>query len=223
MSSEHLTRSANLRIWDEVKQPPPTALKPIIGGRLKGKTDINPMWRIQKLTELYGSIGFGWRYEIVRLWIEQGEYIEESACHAIIANAEIKLYVKQDKEWSEAIPGVGGNLLVQKEASGAHTNDEGYKMAVTDAISVATKELGFGADIYFGRWDGSKYNIPIDDSMVADWIHACEKSKKEDTPDDFKAWWPGKKDAIKKALGDAGAALVWNRFNELLGPDNATD
>jgi len=216
-------KTANLILWGEVKQPPSSALKPIEGGRLSGKTDINPMWRIQKLTELYGPIGFGWRYEIVKLWTEQGAYIEESACHEIVANAEIKLYVKQDGEWSEAIPGNGGNMIVQKESSGAHTNDEGYKMSITDALSVATKELGFGADIYFGRWDGSKYNIPVDDDMVSDWILACKKAKKDDTPDDFKAWWPSKKDTIKKALGDAGAAKVWAYYKEQLEASDASD
>jgi len=30
-------------------------------------------------------------------------------------------------------------------------------MAVTDALSVALKMLGVAADIYLGRWDGSKY------------------------------------------------------------------
>ena len=29
-----------------------------------------------------------------------------------------------------------------------HLNDEAYKMALTDAISVACKQLGVGADVY---------------------------------------------------------------------------
>jgi hypothetical protein len=39
---------------------------------------------------------------------------------------------------------------------GAYANDEAYKMATTDAISVACKQLGMGADIYWSA-DNTKY------------------------------------------------------------------
>jgi hypothetical protein len=53
-------------------------------------------------------------------------------------------------------------MLVEIEKEGKpeerlHTSDEGYKMAVTDALGTALKMLGVGADVYAGRWDGSKY------------------------------------------------------------------
>ena len=47
--------------------------------------------------------------------------------------------------------------MVVKESGGLHINDEAYKMAVTDALSVALKMLGVGADVYMGLYDGSKY------------------------------------------------------------------
>jgi len=48
-------------------------------------------------------------------------------------------------------------MLVTKESKGLHSSDEGFKMAVTDALSTAMKLLGVGADIYSGMWDGTKY------------------------------------------------------------------
>ena len=57
--------------------------------------------------------------------------------------------------WSAPIPGEGSNFIVSKESTGLRANDEGWKMAVTDALSVACKALGIGADIYAGSWDGS--------------------------------------------------------------------
>ena len=42
----------NLKVYNAVRECPQEALKPISAGRLKGKSDINPMWRIKKLTEL---------------------------------------------------------------------------------------------------------------------------------------------------------------------------
>lgn len=47
-------------------------------------------------------------------------------------------------------------MFVSLEKNGLHTSDECFKMALTDAISVACKALGIGADIYWER-DTDKY------------------------------------------------------------------
>lgn len=49
----------NLDIYNVVRSVPSEAQKPILAGRLKGMTDVNPMWRIKTLTELFGACGFG--------------------------------------------------------------------------------------------------------------------------------------------------------------------
>jgi hypothetical protein len=140
----------NIKIWNAVKQPPPTALKTIAAGRLKGKSDINPQWRYQVLTEQFGPCGFGWKYEIDRLWNEPGDNGQ------VFAFAMVSLYVKTDS-WSLAIPGIGGSMLIANERSGPYSSDEAYKMAVTDALSVACKMIGVAADVYAGKWDGERY------------------------------------------------------------------
>ncbi len=142
----------NLEIYNAARTVPKEAQKPIGGGRLKGMTDINPMWRIKLLTELFGVCGFGWKYEIVNKWVETAMAKDE-----ITANIEINLYIKVDGEWSAPIPAVGGSMLVASERNGLYVNDECYKMALTDAISVACKALGVGADIYWQK-DNTKYN-----------------------------------------------------------------
>jgi len=144
MNEEHL------KIWDAVKQPPPSALRQIQAGRLRGKTDINPQWRYQAMTEQFGPCGIGWKYEITRVWNEP------ASDNQIFCFAEVNLYI-YDNRWSEPIPGIGGSMLVTKEQSGLHSSDEGYKMAITDALSVCMKMLGFASDVYAGLWDGSKY------------------------------------------------------------------
>ena len=48
-------------------------------------------------------------------------------------------------------------MLVANEKKGLYVNDECYKMALTDAISVACKSLGIGADVYWNK-DNTKYN-----------------------------------------------------------------
>ena len=146
----------NLRIYNQMKEVPKEAQKEIIGGRLKGMTDINPMWRIQKLTEVYGTCGIGWKYHIEKMWIEQGSDNQQAAF------CNISLYVKENGEWSDAIEGTGGSGFVVNERNGAYTNDEAFKMALTDAISVSCKALGMGANVY---WTGgrTKYDVGFDD------------------------------------------------------------
>lgn len=152
--------SDNLYIWNKVKQPPTTALKPITGGRLKGKSDINPQWRYQSMTECFGICGVGWKYEIVRLWTEP------ASDGQVFAFAQINLFTQlnvvdslghRGQDWSEPIPSTGGAMLVEKEREGLHANDEAFKMAITDALGTAMKMLGVAADIYLGNFDGTKY------------------------------------------------------------------
>ena len=65
-------------------------------------------------------------------------------------------YKREDGTRSEPVIGIGGNMLVANEKNGLYTSDECYKMALTDAISVACKALGFGADVYWSA-DRTKY------------------------------------------------------------------
>lgn len=141
----------NMDIYKQVQSVPQTAQRQIQAGRLKGKTDINPMWRIKTLTEIFGAVGFGWYYDIVKQWFEQGANGEISAF------CNINLYVKCNDEWSKPIQGTGGASYIANEKNGLYTSDECFKMALTDAISVACKALGVGADVYWSADSGNKY------------------------------------------------------------------
>lgn len=145
----------NLELYNKLKAVPETAKKPISAGRLKGFTDINPMWRIKALTEAFGPCGFGWWYKITDKRLEgQGSEIR--------AFVDIELFVKYNGEVSQPIPGTGGASFLTQEKNGAYTSDECYKMALTDAISVAAKSLGVAADVYYDK-DRDKYTT-VDDT-----------------------------------------------------------
>lgn len=143
----------NLDLYDKVKKVPKEALKTIQGGRLKGFSDINAMWRIKTLTEHFGQAGIGWYYEVIEQKIIEGTGGE------IAAFTTIHLYTKNQEsdKWNMPIVGVGGSMFVSREKSGMYVNDECFKMALTDAISVACKALGMGADVYFEK-DATKYD-----------------------------------------------------------------
>lgn len=140
----------NMEIYNALRSVPQEAIKAIGAGRLKGMSDINPMWRIKALTENFGVCGFGWKYEITKQWLEVGTENE------IRAFCNINLYIKVDGEWSAPIPGTGGSSFVTMERNGVFVSDECAKMALTDALSVACKALGVAADIYFAN-DRTKY------------------------------------------------------------------
>ncbi len=138
-----------MQIYEASRAVPDYAQKGFNNGRFKG-TDISPMWRIKKLTELFGPCGIGWYTEVIkRETLEVGE--------EIFAIVDINLYIKDGDGWSKPIFGTGGNALKTKTKNGVMTSDEGFKMAYTDAISVACKALGIGADIYFSADKTSKY------------------------------------------------------------------
>ena len=146
----------NLDLYNKARGVPNEAKKPITAGRLKGFTDINPMWRIKRLTELFGPCGFGWWYEIVDKQIVSDEVTKQK-----VAFVDILLFYVDPATGQEShgIPGTGGSSFLAQEKNGPYLSDECFKMALTDAISVAAKSIGVGADVYYEK-DRDKYNNP---------------------------------------------------------------
>ena len=161
----------NMTIYEAGRSVPQEAQKPFSNGSFSG-TDINPMWRIKKLTELFGAAGIGWYTEVIS---ERAETYGET----VMAIVDINLYIKVDGEWSKPIFGTGGNLLVQATKSGTRPSDEGYKKAYTDALSIACKALGIGADIWYDRDPTSKYAAQYTDTKAT----PVERAKPEQRPE----------------------------------------
>lgn len=146
----------NMELFKQFEKTAEEAKKPIEAGRLKGFTDINPMWRFKRLTEVFGPVGIGWKFVITDKQIIPG------ADGVVSAFVDILLFYKLNGEWSEGIPGTGGSAFVANESKGLYTSDECYKMALSDAIGTACKALGMSADIYFSK-DRSKYTTAQDE------------------------------------------------------------
>jgi hypothetical protein len=198
--------------YDAMRQPPAYALRQITAGRLKNKTDINPQWRYEIMDKTYGPCGTGWKYEIIKLWTEA------APAGQVMCFSEIKVYTNSVDGWSDPIPGIGGSMLVEQETKGIHVSDEGYKMATTDALSVALKMLGVGADIYAGLWDGEKYKDTVDGSGSDD-DKEYEKELKEATLKLEKYLSSGivsgeNKDKAQRAIdtGNLENILKWNAW-----------
>ena len=143
----------NMKIYNTVRECPVEAQKQIQAGKLKGKTDINPMWRIKQLTELFGPCGYGWKTENETFWTAPGANGEVIAWCSL----QLRWFDKASGYFSEPVFGIGGSMMVDTQKGNLCSNDEAYKMAYTDAISVACKALGFAADIYWNA-DRTKYD-----------------------------------------------------------------
>lgn len=144
----------NMTLWNSWRKVPEEAKKPITAGRLKGMTDINPMWRYKMLTERFGPCGTGW-------YTDDEQYeLHPGAQDQVVVVCRLKLYYRDPEsgEWSKGVAGQGGSMLVAAETKGLYTSDEAFKMAYTDAISVACKQLGIGADVYWSRGE-TKYSL----------------------------------------------------------------
>ena len=142
-------------IYNAFRSVPQEAQKTIGAGKLKGFTDINPMWRLKMLTEHFGPCGFGW-------YIEDEDHWKDVLGNEIGIFCKVTLKVKHPEtgEWSAPIIGIGGSKLAGK-GKGDGIDDEAYKMAFTDAISIACKSLGMAADIYYAN-DRTKYNTYVE-------------------------------------------------------------
>ena len=130
-------QSGNLAIYNQVRSVPSDAITPITGGPMKGKSNINPQWRLEKLTELFGPAGIGWKVEQVARWSETTGHGE------VAVFCEVNLYVKHGDQWSAPVFGQGGNMLMRRSTewvngqpvTAVHIDDEAYKKAYTDAIT----------------------------------------------------------------------------------------
>lgn len=134
--------------YQALANPPQDALRTIEAGNLKGKSDINPQWKIEAMTEQYGLCGIGWKFEVINVTTQpcpEGQ---------ILLYMQVNLYVKDGDVWSAPIPGFGGDMLVEKNKNGLVPNDEAYKMCLTDALGNAMKCVGVAANVYRGKFDG---------------------------------------------------------------------
>ena len=134
----------NMELWDRLKRTDPNATKPFDRGTFKG-TQIDPYFRYQMMTEVFGPCGKGWGYELTDPIITDG---------LVFVGAKVWYIdlLTKEKFWSSMQ--YGGDALTKGKG---RVNDEAMKMAVTDAVGKALSLLGLGADIYMGQFDDSKY------------------------------------------------------------------
>lgn len=152
-----------MRFYGLVQDTPKEAQKPFNNGRFSG-TDINPMWRIKRLTEVFGPCGYGWWTQNVKYNFVNAEQTNETA---VFCELELVVVDPETNDRSMPIYGVGGNTFVAQRKNGPQSSDEAMKMAYTDALSIACKALGFSHDIYY-QADRTKYTSADNEPSMED-------------------------------------------------------
>ena len=158
-----MAEDKNMELYEFFCTPPNGVLKPIEYGPLKGKSDINPQWRYEVLTQKLGPCGVGWKFTVDNYFTQEIPQTGEMMLFVMIT-----LYISQGDEWSDGIPAYGGDFLIKKDKNGIHGNDEAMKMAITDALGTAMKYIGVAADVYRGLLNGVKVGADTKYSKYAE-------------------------------------------------------
>lgn len=193
-----MAENKNMELYDFFCTPPNGVLKPIDYGPLKGKSDINPQWRYEALTQKLGPCGIGWKFTVDNYFTQEIPQTGETMLFVMVS-----LYIRQGDEWSDGIPAYGGDFLIKKDKNGIHGNDEAMKMAITDALGTACKYIGVAADVYRGLLNGvnvgadTKYSKRAENAQNG--AQATEKKNKgKSTNKDNKPLY-NEADAVRKA------------------------
>ena len=220
----------NVRFYHKFMETPKDAQKSFDNGRFSG-TDINPMWRIKILTEVFGPSGFGWWTQNVRYEFVEADLTRPNANNVVKKEVavfcELELVVKDPEsgEISQPIYGVGGNTFIAEGKYGPRSSDEAKKMAYTDALSIACKSLGIGHDIWYSN-DRTKYTMGNDTTTPppAPEKKSTKKDEKvedapaapaEHTPDTASVI-----DEIAKKLDEVGAKMKTKEEKLAFAKDN---
>ena len=132
----------NMEIWNALNKTNPDFTKKFnkFGG--KELTTIDPHYQIQMMTNLFGPVGKGWKYNV--------EYKYQDG----LVFAEVCVEYYQDHKWYSYGPVCSVQNLSKKNGG---LDDEAPKKAMTDAMTKAFSHLGMSADVFLGMFDDSKY------------------------------------------------------------------
>ena len=168
LTPEQLTNS-NLELWNKGFKTDPnyTKLDPTTN-----RTSITTQYRIQRATEIFGPLGFGWGYTVLREWVVQGapiiingnysEYREE------IHKCEIEFwYIKDGEKASFTHYGDTRKMYMTSKGYFYH-DDECEKKSLSDALGKAMSMIGICADVYLGEFDNGNIQQSIEKAKIAD-------------------------------------------------------
>ena len=156
--------NANLALWKQLAITDPKATKPFTkSGGFRG-TQIDPTWRVMRMTEVFGPVGEGWGYEIMDTRVESGMvfcmvrawYVRPGQTPDF-GGDDGPFYGHVPRNARFTGPQWGGTEIAPLRSGKNQPSDECFKMSVTDALGKCLVQIGVAADVHLGLFDDSKY------------------------------------------------------------------
>jgi hypothetical protein len=147
--------SDNLELWSKYFNPPSDALKGFKRAGGFSGTAVEPMWMKRCATEEWGPMGDKWGLEVVHeefIPVAENWILHVSNCRIFYPRTGTKA-----EGMPAYIPCVGQTWAASVGSKGPVYDDECVKKSRTDALTSGLKDLGFGAAIWMGAFDGSKW------------------------------------------------------------------
>jgi hypothetical protein len=140
----------NMDLWNAVCTTNPDYTKKV--NQRGGFTDISPMHRYEIMTQALGPVGIGWGFDVAWRYVGTG--------HDTVIVAEVTIWL-QDRANTFGPISSGDRLYEERQDNAGNItykfDDEAWKKACTDALGKGLSMAGVCADVYLGRFDGSKY------------------------------------------------------------------
>ena len=194
-----------MRIWDSLCKTNPDYTRSVPSSYGKKITSIDPMYQIQCMTETFGPVGLGWKYNVKYTYQDN------------LVFAEVSIHYCVHDNWFEYGPVCSVQNLFKKNGN---LDDEAPKKAMTDAMTKAFSHLGMSADVFLGKFDDSKYVQEVKKEFSKPQVKAFPKTNgKKNIRLDMELDMGLIKDDIKK-IDDIYALRKWRKANSDLFDSN---
>lgn len=171
-------------VWRKVETTDPDRTKKISGRPYHGDS-VDPIYQIERATELWGPMGETWGIEIEQ---EQWQPLGVQVTHILTC----RLWFPGS---TKGLVCIGCTTALTKNG---HVDEDTAKKTLTDALTKGLSWLGFSADIYSGRFDDNKYVQTLREEKK-------QEQRQKAAPDWAKDWPPAQRGVPVEVCAKIGA------------------
>ena len=198
--------TTKMRIWDSLCKTNPNYTRSVPSSYGKKITSIDPMYQIQCMTETFGPVGLGWKYNVKYTYQDN------------LVFAEVSIHYCVHDNWFEYGPVCSVQNLFKKNGN---LDDEAPKKAMTDAMTKAFSHLGMSADVFLGKFDDSKYVQEVKKEFSKPQVKAFPKTNgKKNIKLDMEELDMGRIKNDIQVIDDIYALRKWRKANSDLFDSN---
>ena len=174
--------SDNLKLWNDTKTIDPKYTKSVEASGKQPYTNIDAYHLIETATKHFGTYGAGFGFR-------------DLSIDEVPLGDTVLLKLHGTFYYSGGEFPVFNALKLQYKTSKGYTkiDEDAYKKIITNTISKALSYLGFGADVYMGKFEDATYVQEIAQEFATEEYHGYldtirDYIKHADHPDDVTAW-----------------------------------